>query len=323
MLSPKGARHQNPERSPCPAIQRRPTTGSATCAESLDGGREHDHTQTNPAAGVKQVKEKREHRMPDLEVFRRVQAYAEACGNLGPREKGALPSYLWAAMELAYQARLRGIEVLTLTDAHDLDSGLNTNRRKGSRDNLVRKGEQLARAINSLRERRQQIWLQRSRPVPSLAEDRYLLVGEDGEPLTTSGFQTSWQRMMRNAIAAGVLTTEQRFALHGLKHRGVTDTQGDKRQASGHKTDAMRYLYDHDLPWSIPPETISALSLVSLTRLQIESDGHLKDEFADRSKSDSRGCRHASSAAAHAVHQSRQQVQAPDREVKRSQKLAG
>lgn len=211
-------------------------------------GREHDHTQTNPAAGVKQVKEKRKHRMPDLEVFRRVQAYAEACGNLGPREKGALPGYLWAAMELAYQARLRGIEVLTLTDAHDLDSGLKTNRRKGSRDNLVRKGEQLARAINSLRERRQQIWLQRSRPVPSLAEDRYLLVGEDGEPLTTSGFQTSWQRMMRNAIAAGVPTTEQRFALHGLKHRGVTDTQGDKRQASGHKTDAMRYLYDHELP---------------------------------------------------------------------------
>lgn len=210
--------------------------------------REHDHTQTNPAAGVRQVKEKREHRMPDLEVFRRVQAYAEACGKLGPREKGALPSYLWAAMELAYQARLRGIEVLTLTDAHDLGGELKTNRRKGSRDNLVRKGEQLARAINSLRERRQQIWSHRNRPVPLLAEERYLFVGEDGEPLTRSGFQTSWQRMMRNAVAAGVVTTEQRFALHGLKHRGVTDTQGDKRQASGHKTDAMRYLYDHELP---------------------------------------------------------------------------
>lgn len=217
-------------------------------------GREHDHTQTNPATGVKQVKEKREHRMPDLEVFRRVQAYAEACGNLGPREKGALPSYLWAAMELAYQARLRGIEVLTLTDAHDLDSGLKTNRRKGSRDNIVRKGEQLARAIRTLQERRQQIWSRRSRPIPLRAADRYLFVGEDGEPLTRSGFHTAWQRMMRGAISQGLLSQEQRFALHGLKHRGVTDTKGDKKIASGHKTDSMLHVYDHSLPQVCPTE---------------------------------------------------------------------
>lgn len=211
-------------------------------------GREHDHIQTNPAAGVKQVKEKREHRMPDLEVFRRVQAFAEHCGNLGPREKGALPSYLWAAMELAYQARLRGIEVLTLTDAHDLGAELMTNRRKGSRDNLVRKGEPLARAVNSLQQRRQQIWLRHGRPVPPLAADRYLFVGEDGEPLTRSGFHTAWQRMMRNAISERLISQEQRFALHGLKHRGVTDTKGDKKLASGHRTDAMLSLYDHSIP---------------------------------------------------------------------------
>lgn len=31
----------------------------------------------------------------------------------------------------------RGIEVLTLTDAHLLPDGVKTNRRKGSRDNIV------------------------------------------------------------------------------------------------------------------------------------------------------------------------------------------
>lgn len=209
--------------------------------------REHDHVQTNPAAGVKQVKEKREHRMPDLEVFRKVQAYTRACGELGPREKGALPAYLWAAMELAYQARLRGIEVLTLTDGHDLGAELMTNRRKGSRDNLVRKGDQLAVAIRKLQERRAKIWARRDMPTPLKPEDRYLFVGEDGEPLTRSGFNTAWQRMMRNAISNGLLSQEQRFALHGLKHRGVTDTKGDKKAASGHKTDAMVHLYDHEL----------------------------------------------------------------------------
>jgi hypothetical protein len=42
---------------------------------------------------------------------------------------------------------------------------------------------------------------------------------------------------MPRAIEAKVITEEQRFTPHGLKHRGVTDTKGtkaDKRQASGH-----------------------------------------------------------------------------------------
>lgn len=39
-----------------------------------------------------------------------------------------------------------------------------------------------------------------------------------------------------------------RFGLHSLKHRGVTDTKGDKKAASGHKTDAMMDVYDHSLP---------------------------------------------------------------------------
>ncbi len=210
--------------------------------------REHDHVLTNPAAGVKQVKEKRDHRMPALETFRRVQAYAESCGRLGPRERGAVPAYLWAAMELAYQARLRGIEVLTLTDAHDLGGELMTNRRKGSRDNLVRKGVNLDRAIRSLQERRLLIWSRHDRMPPARPEDRYLFVSEDGEPLTRSGFNTAWQRMMRNAVKDQVLSEQQRFALHGLKHRGVTDTEGDKKRASGHRTDAMIHLYDHEVP---------------------------------------------------------------------------
>lgn len=46
----------------------------------------------------------------------------------------------------------------------------------------------------------------------------------------------------------GVLTSDERFGLHGLKHCGVTDTKGDKKEASSHKTDAMVHLYDHSLP---------------------------------------------------------------------------
>jgi hypothetical protein len=45
-------------------------------------------------------------------------------------------------------------------------------------------------------------------------------------------------------------TREQRFTLHGLKHRGITDTKGkkaEKKEASGLKTDAMLDLYDHEV----------------------------------------------------------------------------
>lgn len=212
-------------------------------------GREHDHCSTNPFLGVKAVKEKADHRMPELTVFRAVQEYARACSTLPPRAKGALPPYLWAAMELAYQARLRGIEVLTLTDAHDWGEELKTNRRKGSRDNLVRKGSLLSAAIEALQAYRKEVWARKNgRVIPMRPQDRPLFVGEDGGQLSREGFNTAWGRMMRAAVKDEVITAEQRFGLHGLKHRGVTDTSGDKKRASGHKTDAMAHLYDHELP---------------------------------------------------------------------------
>lgn len=37
-------------------------------------------------------------------------------------------------------------------------------------------------------------------------------------------------------------------ALLGLKHRGAIDTKGDKKKASGNKTDAMLNIYNHSLP---------------------------------------------------------------------------
>jgi len=48
-----------------------------------------------------------------------------------------------------------------------------------------------------------------------------------------------------------VITAEQRISLHGLKRRGVTDTPGtksEKRDASGHATEAAFRLYDFDVP---------------------------------------------------------------------------
>jgi hypothetical protein len=88
-------------------------------------------------------------------------------------------------------------------------------------------------------------------------EQRFLVVAEDGSPLTKSGFDSAWQRMIRLAISNGVIEPAQRFSLHGLKHRGVTDTKGtraDRREASGHKTESAFGVYDHAVPLVEPAE---------------------------------------------------------------------
>jgi len=55
------------------------------------------------------------------------------------------------------------------------------------------------------------------------------------------------RRTMRNAVKGGILIPDGRFGLHSLKH-GVSPIQSKKKEARGHKTDAMLHLYDHSLP---------------------------------------------------------------------------
>ena len=85
---------------------------------------------------------------------------------------------------------------------------------------------------------------------PLRAEDRRLILGEDGGPLGIEALRTAWQRWMRMATGPdGALEPSERFALHGVKHRGITDTdRADRRAGGGHVSDAMAARYDHDLP---------------------------------------------------------------------------
>lgn len=63
--------------------------------------------------------------------------------------------------------------------------------------------------------------------------------------------------MMQMAIREKVIREDQRFSLHGLKHRGITDTVGnraDKQDAAGHKSPQMTQRYDHQVPVVSPPK---------------------------------------------------------------------
>ena len=54
--------------------------------------------------------------------------------------------------------------------------------------------------------------------------------------------------MWGNILRSGYLEPEDRFKLHGLKHRGISDTEGtlaDAREGAGHKTEQMTARYRH------------------------------------------------------------------------------
>ena len=65
-----------------------------------------------------------------------------------------------------------------------------------------------------------------------------MIVTESGRPLSKSGLDAAWQRLMGAAIKNGVIDNSERFTLHGLKHRGITDS-ADK-SSGGHRTERMR-----------------------------------------------------------------------------------
>ncbi len=155
-------------------------------------------------------------------------------------------------MVLAYNARLRGVEVTDLTDEDALLEGVRCSRRKGSRDNITAWNDDLRWAW-AYRTQRVEA---HKRPVPMRADRRPLLVTQTGPPLARSTLKTAWQRLIVAAMETGVISEEQRFSLHGLKHRGITDTRGTrahKQDAAGHVTPQMTNRYDHELQLVQPP----------------------------------------------------------------------
>lgn len=142
--------------------------------------------------------------------------------------------HVQCAMEFAYLCRMRLCEVLDLKQSDITESGIHVRRRKGSRDNITTWSPRLDDAIK----------LSKSLPMPAaIPINPHLIRGISGQKLTESGFQSLWQRIMITAAENGI----ERFTYHDLKAKGISDSEGDKQQASGHKTAAMVAVYDRKL----------------------------------------------------------------------------
>ena len=222
--------------------------------------RKRMRVRANPAHEIDAATEVADSKMPTPEAMEAVIAFARERGARKAHTKGSCPPYIWPAMVLTYRCRQRGIEALLLSDADDHAEGIYTNRRKGSKDNITSWSPELREAWDAAIAYRREVWKRKKKEHPIRAKDRPVLVNQKGETLATlndkdevvtrSTFDSAWQRFIKMAIRDGAITEEQRFSLHGLKHRGITDSED--KTSGGHVDPGMVKRYDHEVPIVAP-----------------------------------------------------------------------
>lgn len=199
---------------------------------------------------MKQVKERKKRVFPKNEVVAQLVAFARERGRLAPHSKGSCPPYLAAVAEIAFACRLRGIEVCDLTDADVLSEGVRCRRRKGSLTTTTAWTPRLRLAVAELQARRSLTIKNKSGVTPLRAEDQPLLYSEDGAPLARSSLHSAWKRLLASAVDTSVLSQSDEFGMHGLKRRGISNSEGTrekKKDGSGHATEQAFAIYDNEI----------------------------------------------------------------------------
>jgi site-specific recombinase XerD len=195
----------------------------------------YEKVKFNPARGVPKLSIKSRQHYAEDECFAfLLQVAKDASGYW----------YLPYAMEIAYLCRMRLCEVLDLTELNARPEGLLIKRRKGSRDNIVAWTDHLLKLWQSAIQKRDAILAKRSQPLPA---KRPIFISErTGDLIKTSSLETAKKRIdamaKEKAEELGVEYTH--FTFHDLKRKGVTDTDGNKQEASGHRSAAMLNIYD-------------------------------------------------------------------------------
>lgn len=190
-------------------------------------GREYGKCSNNPCDGVRRNKEKPRQRYVTDDEYQLVYDLAT---------KSPQP-WLPIAMELAFLCRARLGEVINLQLKHKQEEGLLLERTKKSRTQFILYSERLNAALEA------------AKTLPGISFQKYLLHDKHGQRLKEYTFKSAWQRLMKKAVEIGL---KERFTFHDLKAKGVSDFDGDKKLASGHRTGKMLDVYDRK-PGSVRP----------------------------------------------------------------------
>lgn len=234
--------------------QRGPTAGRHVLAlvrRVIRWGNGRGLSDASQVIGLEAPEERKKRLLPEIDAFNKVVEFAKERGSLKGNEPGSVPRYLWPVLKITYLCRLRGIETITLTDANELEAGVQTNRRKGSRDNVVVWNDELREAWDYAKQLRQEVRNRHRLPTPALKQHRHLFLRDDNSHISRQTLGKAMKRLVDMAIDEGVITQDQYFTLHPVKRRGTTDTKGnrkDKQTATGHKSEGMLDIYDFELP---------------------------------------------------------------------------
>jgi integrase len=114
-----------------------------------------------------------------------------------------------AAMEIAATTGIREADILALRWQDIREDGIPITQGKTGKKQIFEWSPRLRAAIDQLKAI--------ERPVKSFC----LFATSTGAKLTSSGFQTAWQRLMATAIERGVIT--ERFTFHDLRAKAGSD----------------------------------------------------------------------------------------------------
>jgi len=140
-------------------------------------------------------------------------------------------------MEISFLCRARLGEILKLQHRHLTEEGLLLERSKKSKTQIILYGPRLNATFEAAKE------------LPGVCWQRYVLHNK-GQQIKEYTFKSAWQRLMVKAKKDGFI--KDRFTFHDLKAKGVSDFDGDKKLASGHRTERMVDVYDRK-PGTVEP----------------------------------------------------------------------
>ena len=118
-------------------------------------------------------------------------------------------------MDITYIAGIDEGTIRMLERRHITDEGIQFERGKTGKLQLVEWNEELELIIKALLRERPQV-------------RRFLICNRKGQPYTANGFQSQWQRLMRKCKKAGFT---DHFHFHDLRAKSASEAETDQEAA--------------------------------------------------------------------------------------------
>lgn len=149
-------------------------------------------------------------------------------------------SLIAAYMDFKYLTGLRQGDILAIRRDQLRDDGIHVTVGKTGQKIVIQWSEDLRRAVDAVG--------QLKRPVRGL----YLFCTRTGQPYTGNGFRSIWQRKMRSALQAGILT--ERFRDHDLRAKAASDIDSQHAmELMAHQDERITKKYYRRKPEKVRP----------------------------------------------------------------------